>query len=239
MIFLVIGRREQGKTTLTYHMALKMPQRVIFDPRGVLRRGTVSRTVDEFRAGMAALELHEIDELSYTPRGDSKAGFVVFSQAIAEWVEQHPRRALAVVVDEIAFADVTCEAFQWVARCCQREHLHIFVTCHRPSDIDTSLRAISDHWLIFPCRQEHDLEVIRKRCNVDVMDEVQRLERRHFVHWDDSAGTYTIVRRPEAWHVQLNTGAGDVELPPPVTGDLGGESPALKKPLARTGLLPI
>ncbi len=33
MIFLSIGRREQGKTTLAYYFAKKRPTRIIFDPR--------------------------------------------------------------------------------------------------------------------------------------------------------------------------------------------------------------
>ena len=33
MIFLSIGRREQGKTTLAYYFASRRPTRVIFDPR--------------------------------------------------------------------------------------------------------------------------------------------------------------------------------------------------------------
>lgn len=238
MIYLVIGRREQGKTTLVAHMADKMPQRAIFDPRGILQRGAVARTVDELREAMAALKAGEISEFSYTPRGDSRAGFIVFSNEIAEWVDQYPMRPLAVVVDEIAFADVSCESFQWVARCCKRDYLHIFVTCHRPSDVDTSLRAISDHWLIFPCRQEHDLDVIRKRCNAEVVEHVQGLTDRHFVHWNDSAGTYTIVKRPEAWYVPLHAqGSGDPL--PPVTRDLGGEIPTEKKSLARNFTLPL
>jgi hypothetical protein len=239
MIYLIIGRREQGKTTLALHMARKMPSRVIFDPRNTIRHGVKVRSSDEYKAGIEALKSGEISELVYTPRGNSQAGFEVFATGITGWVEEYYERPLAVLVDEIAFADLDSESFQWIARCCSREHLHILLTCHRPNDVDTSVRAISDHWLLFPCRQEHDLEVIRKRCNMDVAEEVQRLEPRQFVHWDDTKGEYQIVRRAAAWHVPLRDAEQPGQPAPTVTDGLGGETPARKKALAEAIKLPI
>lgn len=245
MIYLVVGRREQGKTTLAYHMASRLPERVIFDPRGNIRHGLRVDTASEYLSAIKRMRLRVRDELPpsnplvmdaeiryappvtevvYTPRGDSQAGFEVFACGVQEWVREDFDRPLAVLIDEIAFADLSCEPFKWVARCCARERVQIILTCHRPSDIDTSTRAISDHWLLFPCRQEHDLEVIRRRCSERVATEVQQLERRQFVHWDDTAGHYKVVRNAASWHVELSP---HPEAPRPpgasITGALGGE----------------
>lgn len=239
MIYLVVGRREQGKTTLAYHMASRVAARAIFDPRGNIHHGyrvdtagALAGAMRDMRLGVRAwnettqTENPPITEVVYTPRGDSASGFEVFSRAVQDWVREDFDRPLAVLVDEIAFADLSCESFRWVARCCSRDRVQIILTCHRPSDVDTSTRAISDHWLLFPCRQEHDLEVIRRRCSEAVATEVQRLERRQFVHWDDTNGTYKVVRRPEAWHVPLSPTPSAPSTPgQSLTEQLAGEAP--------------
>ncbi len=209
MIFLVIGRREQGKTTLAYHMAAKSPQRVIFDPRGDIHRGERVTSSHALREAMDEMWTHpEIADLAYTPSGDSKAGFVLFSRELQTWVARDKFRPLAVLVDELAFADLNNESFRWVARCCSRTHFDVFITCHRPTDVDVDTRSIADHWLLFPCRQEHDLDVIRKRCNADVCEEVQALKPREFVHWDDTKpdekDRWKIVRNHAQWNVDLS-----------------------------------
>lgn len=247
MIFLVIGRREQGKTTLAYHMAAKSPQRVIFDPRGDIFRGERVTNSGDLAEAMAEMWANPaITDICYTPAGDSKAGFVLFSREIQQWVVRDKFRPLAVLVDELAFAELNNDHFRWVARCCSRNHLDVFITCHRPTDVDVDTRSIADHWLLFPCRQEHDLDVIRKRCNADVCEEVQALKPRQFVHWDDTKPDETdrwkIVRDHAQWFEDLRPpalGGPQVELPPPRRGhaDFTGETP--KKPLAPQGTLDL
>lgn len=206
MIWLVLGRREQGKTTLAMSMALRVPQRLIFDPRAMIRPndpraedgGQLSTMMDKLYRG-------EIDEVRFTPTGDVEDGFQVFASAAAAWVREDPARPLAVVIDEAGFLSRMDRVppFMWLCRCSRRDVIQIIMTAHRPRDISTSVRAIADHWLIYACRQEHDLRVIEERCSLATLSAVQRLRDRQFVAWDDARGKSKLYPDPSTWYVNL------------------------------------
>lgn len=215
MIYLIPGRRENGKTTLAYYMASKFDSRLIFDPRGLLGgagslqvRGDADLTdaVDE-------LFFLQQSEVIYAPAGDDlERAFMAFSLELKRWVLDQPRgRRLAVVVDEASFVPLMNGAFQWVLRCAPRTSVHLFVTTHRPVDIPVLVRAIADHWLIFPVRQEHDLRVIAERCSPDTADIAATLAPREFVHWDDERAQLATCRTPATWYRPLNAPAVVIE----------------------------
>jgi len=207
VIYLVLGRREQGKTTLAYSMARKFPLRLVFDPRGMIaqpdalqvrERGDLQPAVDE-------LFFRQIDEVIFSPvEDDLSAAFADFAGEVKRWVIDRPSGdRLAVIVDEASFVDLNQPSWQWVLRCSPREQIHIFITAHRPADIPVIVRAIADHWLIFPMRQEHDLRVIAERCSPKTAETVAALGDREFAHWDDTTAKLRVMRRPDRWFVPL------------------------------------
>lgn len=210
MIHLVIGRRERGKTTLAYYMAAKVSQRLIFDPRGLIERAGSVRlksAADLEGKGIPALVDNEVSEIVYAPMEDDIQGaFRRFCMQVKWWVLNHPTRPLAVLVDEVSFVNLEEPAFQWITRCSKRDVLQIFLTGHRPADVPTSVRAIADYWLLFQCRQEHDLDVIESRCTRGTVQAVQRLNAREFVMWDDEHARFQIYKEARAWFVPLSTG---------------------------------
>jgi hypothetical protein len=207
LIFLIIGRRDQGKTTLAYHMAHKAPTRLVFDPRMMIDRPSALRVRDTAMLTAAVDEAffdHE-DEIVFSPEDDDlQAAFDAFAREVKRWCLDTPaRRQLAVVVDEAAFVDLRSGPFQWVIRCCPRSLVNVFVTAHRPADIAVIVRGLADHWLIFPTTQEHDLDVIRERCSPATADAVVKLNDREFAHWDDTRATLRVNRRPDSWYIPL------------------------------------
>lgn len=198
MFHFAIGRRGKGKTTLAYRMMMKLDRRLMFDPRGMIRANVdavVVTTRSEMRRAVKEVQRGEIAEMIYTPSGDLDEGFAAFAEELRKWIVTTPELPVGVLIDEASFIDQRSRHFQWVVRCSPVETFHIVMTCHRPLDLDTTVRAIADHWMIFQCRQEHDLKVIRERCSPEVADAVARLgETRHFVHWNDGRGTMTINR---------------------------------------------
>jgi len=202
MVYLIIGRREQGKTTLAYRMASKLPRRLIFDPRGMIG-GKRVMTGSDLQAACDRLADGEIQEVIHTPFGDAQAGFVQFASEAQRWVLEYPDQPLAILVDELAFVDTKVVAFQWAMRCCKRDTIHILMTAHRPADVQTYIRALVDHWCLFAMRQEHDLDVIKERCSVDVYTAVQALEPRCFVQWDDAHSTSKLYTDPASWYIEL------------------------------------
>ena len=211
MIHLVIGRRRRGKTTLAYYMGSKCPQLVVFDPRGMIRAkadAVIAQEMTGFQEGFRRLQSQELRELVYTPADDNfHAAFRYFCRCIKSWIVTDSHRPLGVMIDELAFIDPKEPAFLWMLRCCEPEVFHIFVTCHRPKDVTTDMRAIADRWFLFQCRQEHDLAVIEDRCSEAVAQAVTRLDHREFVLWDDDKAEMVTFRNPRPWHVELKPAA--------------------------------
>lgn len=205
MIYLDVGRREQGKTTLAWSMVRKLQIRMVFDPRGMIggpgrveSQTTVRKQMIEIMAGRA-------QQLIYTPSEEITKGFGIFARQMRKAAAECPH-PLGILIDEAAFVDTDrTEDLQWVLRCASRQRVHIVFTAHRPSDISTRVRAIADYWLLFPMRQEHDLRVIDERCGDHVVRIIQGLKAREFVKWDDTTGTHTVHRQPDKWYVALNS----------------------------------
>lgn len=234
MIYLVIGRRERGKTTLAYHMASKVPARLIFDPRRMIMRPsprarnvptstTLTHAVDDVLDG-------SLDEMVYGPTEDRiENAFARFARECKRWVLEAPDSPVAIVIDEASFADLTLPTWHWVMRCSRREHTHIFLTAHRPvePEIPVSVRSIADHWLLFACRQEHDLKVIEKRCSPAVAQTVQTLQSREFVHWDDERAIAKTQKQSGAWYVALRPApTREIVAAPTYDGDAVEERPS-------------
>lgn len=224
MIYLNIGRRRQGKTTLTTFMARKVERRLMFDPRGLMQFGTTVHTRQQFIDAFTELVDGDRVEVVFTPNADLQKSFKLFAYYARAWVTRYGARSLAIVIDEVAFVDTDVEDFLWVLRCSDPSVHHVFVTAHRPADVSTRVRAIADHWLLFGVRQEHDLRVITERCGRPVAVRVSKLGPREFVHWDDAIGSANVFRDPAAWFVPLGGNRAPAAAHTTVLADL---SPAV------------
>lgn len=240
MIYAIIGRRRQGKSTLMRHMGSRVPARLIFDPRRMYHYGpgaVVVTTRDGLQAECDRMLDQEVTEVVYSPAGDLDRAFLDYSAEMKRWVEEEPARPIAFMIDEAnkEFIDTDNADFMWVVRCCTWEIHQIMLTAHRPVDLTTKVRAMVDHWCWFAVKQEHDLGVVRERCGTEVSLLVQQLGPREFLHWDDTDGKWVTVRDSESWRCDIG-GPIQIELP----GDDGaaglrslpGEGP---KPPAITG----
>jgi len=205
VIYLALGRREQGKTTLAYYIVSRLPRRLIFDPRGMVRTDkghTFNRGDELFRNGMDAFEAHELTEVTLTPIGNVDSAFQVFCREAANYVRKNPDDRVGILIDEIRFMDLTNEDLDWILRCSSVENVHIVFTGHRPKDVPTDIRAIADRWLLFSFTLPRDVEIIEDQCSPRVATAVQGLQARQFVTWDDRTATATFHRDPGVWFVE-------------------------------------
>lgn len=228
MIYLALGRRQLGKTTLVYFMARKCPARIILDPRALIHSDglRVSR-IEDLDAAVDAIadESNPLHEVLITPDSNVQTMFDQASRHVKAWAQdfQHaPRskRRLMFVIDEARFFDLRASpAFEYVLRAAPPDLVNVAITAHRPADIPTDIRAISDHWLMFRCTQEHDLKVIEERCTEQVRGQVAKLNPHEFIDWDDATATAHAFRNPAAWYVPLRSpGASeqvDLDILPP------------------------
>jgi hypothetical protein len=213
MIRLVIGRRGMGKTTLSYFVSLQSQCRMVFDPRGMVRspQSTVSQTVRETQAGADLLIDGEITELVVTPAANVERNFEAFCNEAARVLRANPHRLLAVMIDEVRFVDLTNESLDWIMRTSNVDRVQVLFTGHRPKDIPTDIRAIADTWSLFQFTLRRDLDVIAEQCSDAVSQQVQRLQARHFIEWNDQTGTARYFSDPSRWYVKLRMAGEDGE----------------------------
>jgi hypothetical protein len=222
VIYIAIGRRRLGKTTLTCYMASRVAHRVMFDPRGLIDSTMRVRSADQLRTLMA-VDLSRTDErlreVVITPEANIQDTFDVTARYVKVWSKTRSE-PLFFLVDEARFIKMMdSPAFEYLVRASNPNQIHIAITAHRPADIPTDIRAISDHWLLFRSTQEHDLKVIEDRCGVAVRRRVMQLKPHEFVHWNDAEGTWSANTNPSSWYVPLGVPDHDADIVIPETTD--------------------
>lgn len=208
MIYLVIGRRKLGKTTLALWMARRLPKRAVLDPRDLIHYPSAERVSSAPDASEAVAEMLDDPrqhEVIYHPyEDDLDLAFNEWARGLKQAAIEFPDATWAIVIDEASFYDLGSPSspFQWLAKCTAHERVHIIITAHRPQDVPAKIRAIADHWFIFSIRQEHDLKAVRERSDA-LAREVEKLTGRDFVHWNDTSATMSVNRHPHTWRVDL------------------------------------
>lgn len=198
MIYLVLGRRYQGKSTLALHVAQHTPDtaQVLIDPRAQFALPDVPiverATIEELSRPRVIVRLDRVE-----------TEFIALMRGYRAIVERAPRRRRALVLDEARFIDLDNPDLDWLCRCVDPRALTIIITAHRPVDIPVDLRAIADYWCLFQMTQEHDLKVIEERCGPVARSRVCRLPPRHYVVWDDGRATLGHCSKPESWYVPM------------------------------------
>ena len=242
MIYLCIGRRQLGKTTLAYSMARKCPARIIFDPRGLVASdGLRVQQTKDLDLAIDALAERRIEEIVITPDTNVQQMFNATAIHVKSWSQEfehadRKQRALMFLIDEARFVDLhDSPGFEYIARAVPPDLVHIVLTAHRPIDIPTDVRAISDHWLMFRCTQEHDLKCIADRAGERVRAEVQALNPHEFIDWDDATATWKAYKDPSRWYVPLKSqaklGADPEFLPANESAPESGENKTLDRRL--------
>jgi hypothetical protein len=97
MIYNIIGRREEGKTTLARYLASQIRRRIIFDPRGMVETGAERITnMQQLPGAVDELARGDVLELIVTPDDDLDAGFERFTTQLRRWVKTYRDIPLAL-----------------------------------------------------------------------------------------------------------------------------------------------
>jgi hypothetical protein len=208
MIIVVIGFTGQGKSTLAAYLAQRCPTRVIFDPRGQFHTAP-----DVLPDSSEVYELlDEKAELIVQPgRGaEVERAFAHVCYQLANWVEDNPAERVCFVVDEARLAGLESKAvpldFDWLLRSSREgSPIDIIITCHRPVDVSTNIRAIANRLIFFQVRLPTDLAIIEDQCGPEVADKVRLLLDRQFITWNNSRQQYRLVANPQSWRVTLSS----------------------------------
>jgi hypothetical protein len=216
MIYVIIGRRELGKSTLARYLGHARTPRLTIDPRAqwpiASYAGDPGEADDHAPAVVDAVDAEQVLE-------DLGAGQDVIVQpddldrsiqALAwparAYIMGSAGRQLTITFDEAGlYKDALRQHWSWMMRCSPRDRTTILLTAHRPADIATDIRALADIWCIFRTTQEHDLDAIEDRCGPEVRALVQTLKPYEFVSWNDALAKMDHHKNPRAWFTPAAT----------------------------------
>jgi hypothetical protein len=206
MVTCIIGFTGQGKSTLAYHIAKRCDTRVIFDPRG------------QFHTCPAVLSnangLYQLLDTNYEiivrpGRGaEVEETFDETCRVVADWIEDNPHEKICLLVDEGRLVGVwsrsTSLNFDWIVRSAREgSPIDVIITCHRPVDLSTNIRAISNRLIFFRVMLPNDVLAIEEQCGPEVAEQVGKLADKECITWNNSRQQYRKVSDPAEWFVPI------------------------------------
>ena len=197
---LFFGRRQQGKSTLAFHLAQKAGLSIaVFDINAQFRAwpGVTFNNLDDVELCL----LEGIERLLiYRPENDVEAEFSRLADLL--W----NRTDYTLLIDEASQVQVAARPHEKLGRLIRMgdaRSINVLQTLHRPADSATLCRSLAHHWYIFRTTLETDLAVVAERCGAQAAEALQQLGAFEYVHWDDDLQKLEIVKNPGAWFVDL------------------------------------
>jgi hypothetical protein len=209
MITGIIGFTGQGKSTLAYFIGKRSPTLVIFDPRGQFHT-TNDVLPDSY--GLYELLDDRYEVIVRPGRGSQvEENFDSTCRVIADWIEDNPHEDICVLVDEGRLVGLDSKStslhFDWILRSAREgSHIDVIITCHRPVDISTNIRAISNRLCFFRVMLPNDLDQIEDQCGPEVTAEVKKLLDKQFITWNNSRQQWRKVDNPASWFTRIEDG---------------------------------
>jgi hypothetical protein len=206
MITVIIGFTGQGKSTLAAYVARRSSTRVIFDPRSQFQT-----SVDILPDATGLYEaLDEKAEIIIQPgRGEEvESNFDHVCSVLADWIEDNPREPVCLLVDEGRLVGLDSKGtslnFDWILRSAREgSPIDVIITCHRPVDVSTNIRAIANRLVFFRVMLPNDLAIIEDQCGPVVAEQVNSLLDKEYVVWNNSRQQFRKVTDSGGWYVKL------------------------------------
>lgn len=206
MITVIIGFTGQGKTTLAEFISRRSTTRLKFDPR--LQFQTTSDIVPN-EQGLYELLDDRYEVIVQPGRGVAvEEDFDAVCRVLADWIEDNPGEDVCLLVDEGRLVGLDSKSvslnFDWILRSAREgSPISVIITCHRPVDVSTNIRAIANRLIFFRVMLPGDLDSIEAQCGPGVVAEVKKLVDKEFVTWNNSRQQWRKVSDSASWKVEL------------------------------------
>lgn len=215
MVTVIFGFTGQGKTTFASYISRKLTTRVIFDPRMQLH--TTSDILPN-ENGLYELLDNRYEIIVQPGRGvEVQEDFDAVCRVLSDWIEDNPGEDVCLFIDEGRLVGLDSKSvslnFDWILRSAREgSSISVIITCHRPVDVSTNIRAIANRLVFFRVMLPGDLDAIESQCGPEVVREVKELVDFTFIVWNNSKQQWRKVSDPATWYV-------DIERKVPVTNE--------------------
>lgn len=196
-----------GKSTLAYCLARQQGvTRIVIDPRSQYH---TSETIIPDSSQLFELLDDRWEVIVQPGRAASlQESFDSACDAVADWIEENPGENICLLVDEGRLVGLdqknVSPSFDWILRSAREgSPISVIITCHRPADVSTNIRAIANKLVFFRVMLPNDLAAIEDQCGPVVTEEVSRLEDRHFVTWNNSRQQWRKNDSPQSWKIEI------------------------------------
>jgi DNA helicase HerA-like ATPase len=197
-IEIVTGRKGQGKTSLAYHRARLSRRGVaVFDPNAQFRIGSIVR---DAACLSVAMDDPAVTLVVFQPHGEVWADFEQFQQTI------FGKREIAVIVDEASLLGSPqriSPALDQLIRLGRTKDIDIFLTAHRPQDLNGIVFSLADTFCFFHTTHPRDLQRIEDFTSAELRERVQQLGPHEFACWSVEAEQFFVNTAPEGWREQI------------------------------------
>lgn len=206
MNLIVCGRRHEGKSTLSLHLARQTHGRavVVFDPRGIfegLRCADSGELEAAIREGLFEREL-----LTFTPEGTVEEGFDDLCTVL--FPPRFTRTNFALVIDEAGQLQTSHSSRPSLARAVAQHPLHsisIIQNTHRLPELHGKSKSLMDDLFLFWATHPGDLEgILEYTGEPELVETVSRLPLHHCVHYSyrrtAEGQQWKTLDKPEEWY---------------------------------------
>jgi hypothetical protein len=127
---------------------------------------------------------------------------------LADWIEDNPLERVCLVADEGRLLGLESKGvslnFDWILRSAREgSPIDVIITCHRPVDVSTNIRAIANRLVFFRVMLPNDLAIIEDQCGPLVASEVNSLLDKQYVVWNNSRQQWRRVNDPSSWNIRI------------------------------------
>lgn len=207
MITVIIGFTGQGKTTLAEYISRRSTTRLKFDPR--LQFHTTQDILPN-EQGLYELLDDRYEVIVQPGRGVAvEEDFDNVCRVLADWIEDNPGENVCLLVDEGRLVGLDQKNvslnFDWILRSAREgSPISVVITCHRPVDVSTNIRAIANRLIFFRVMLPGDLDAIEAQCGPEVVEQVRLLLDKQFITWNNSRQQWRKISDPAAWKVNID-----------------------------------
>jgi hypothetical protein len=221
MNIFIFGRKYTGKSTVALYLARRIQKQthgykiLVFDPKWTFRSVRGTDDISEFES---LLDDPKLQEIAFRPGSEEPDStkkdadnetltrdFTDFYHAIGmtELLRNPPERPLIIVLDE-AMNLKGHPLLHRMMRLATKGKLYLIMACHRPVEIEPTLRAQGDEFYFFNQFEIRDIETTEEMVGPEVAELTTTLPDHHLVQYKVNGRTFEKWERPEAWYDDIS-----------------------------------